>query len=269
MARSPKPRKPSPRPGDPGADSVRQAFAAQMAPGQFFEELFSAVPDTHFFVKNRQSQFVAASRGFAETLGAPSLSALIGRTDHDFTPAYLADAFRRDDRRVIRTGRPLRNRVELVPNNQAIPDWRTTTKIPVRDNRGAVIGLAGTTRALSSGGGAGAVFAELAPALECIRREYAAPLTVTELARRNHVSVSTLERRFRARLGTTPLRYLRKVRVNAASAALRSTDKAIARIAHECGFSDQSSLTRQFRELMHISPAAYRRRFTGHPAETT
>ena len=247
-------------------NTVDGDFLRRMAPGQLFEELFGAIPDTHFFVKNRQSRFVAASHGFAETLGAPSLTALIGKTDHDFTPSYLADAFRRDDLRVLRTGRALRNRVELVPNNQAIPDWRTTTKIPVRDTRNRVIGVAGITRALSSGGGAGAVLADLAPALECIRHEYAAPLTVPQLARRNHVSVSTLERRFRTRLGTTPLRYLRKVRVNAASNALRATDRPIAQIAHDCGFCDQSSLTRQFRQLMHISPAAYRRRFATSPA---
>ena len=205
---------------------------------------------------------MCASDGFISMLGAQSIDEILGKTDHDFTPAYLADSFRKDDLQVMQTGETLQSRVELVPNNDAVPDWRVTTKIPVFGKDGTIIGVAGITRALRQARAIYGPHADLAPVLDHIRNSFAESISVKELASIGNISVSTLERRFKALFGTTPLQYLRKVRINAASQALKTTNNPIATIALDCGFADQSSLTRQFKEFLHIAPHAYRNQFS-------
>jgi len=47
--------------------------------------------------------------------------------------------------------------------------------------------------------------------------------------------------------------------MDAAVRRLREGDDAIARIALDCGYSDQSAFTRQFRQTVGLSPAQFRR----------
>lgn len=68
-------------------------------------------------------------------------------------------------------------------------------------------------------------------------------------------------RAFRKYAGMTPGGYRRSQRVRAASSLLLHSSAPLSRIAHECGFSDQSHLTNVFREATGISPRRYRRAF--------
>jgi AraC-like DNA-binding protein len=68
-------------------------------------------------------------------------------------------------------------------------------------------------------------------------------------------------RAFRRHTGMTPGAYRKRERVRAASALLLDSASPLSRIAHECGFSDQSHLTNVFREVAGISPRRYRRAF--------
>ena len=56
--------------------------------------------------------------------------------------------------------------------------------------------------------------------------------------------------------------YLQKTRLNAACAMLRNSHIDLARIAKDCGFNDQTSMTRLFRLELKITPLKYRRRFS-------
>ena len=64
---------------------------------------------------------------------------------------------------------------------------------------------------------------------------------------------------FRQRFGTTPHRYLIEQRLRRASWQLAHTDKPIAAIAYDAGFSSQSHLTTAFVSAFAVTPAAYRR----------
>lgn len=56
----------------------------------------------------------------------------------------------------------------------------------------------------------------------------------------------------------TPGQLLQKVRMDAAVRSLRESGAAIATIAQDCGYSDQSAFTRQFRQTTGFSPLEYR-----------
>ncbi|HTU70166.1 MAG TPA: helix-turn-helix domain-containing protein [Candidatus Baltobacteraceae bacterium] len=68
-------------------------------------------------------------------------------------------------------------------------------------------------------------------------------------------------REFRRYIRMTPSGFRSRARVRRASELLLSTSTPLARIAQECGFSDQSHLTRAFGAALGLSPAAYRRTF--------
>ncbi len=66
----------------------------------------------------------------------------MGRIDHDFIPAYLADHYTRDDRQVL-SSREIWGRVELILRHPNLPDSDVTPKIPLRAKHGQIVGLTG------------------------------------------------------------------------------------------------------------------------------
>jgi AraC family transcriptional regulator len=78
-----------------------------------------------------------------------------------------------------------------------------------------------------------------------------------------------MARIFRKRYGCSPGDYLRKLRIAAASEELANSDTPIIAIALQNGFSDQSHLTRTFRQYMGVSLAAFRKAQMGQATQST
>jgi len=87
------------------------------------------------------------------------------------------------------------------------------------------------------------------------------PITIAELAHREHVTPRTLIRRFRAATGTSPLRWLLAQRVRQARLLLESTDESPARVAQLSGLGGEANLRHHFARTVGIPPAEYRRAF--------
>lgn len=87
---------------------------------------------------------------------------------------------------------------------------------------------------------------------------YSEALSLSDLADAAHVSVSELGRDFRARLGTTPWRYLTEYRLDRAARLLRATKLPVATVAARTGFASPSHFGKLFRERTGLSPRAYR-----------
>ena len=150
----------------------------------------------------------------------PGPQDIVGKTDYDLSPAFLADQFRLDDEYVL-AGKRIVNRIEMVGQPDGLTVWNVTNKIPLVDDDGAVIGTAGITRRLNTprqdtdrpGSEFGAVLAYM-------RDHYQAPITNRQLARLAHMSVRAFERKFRGSFHLTPQKYLRKLQMRMASRAL-------------------------------------------------
>ncbi|HVG25111.1 MAG TPA: AraC family transcriptional regulator [Thermoanaerobaculia bacterium] len=84
-------------------------------------------------------------------------------------------------------------------------------------------------------------------------------VSLAELARIGGVHPVHLAMTFQRCFGTSVGEYVRALRVERARRALRTTDRSIADIALECGFADQSHLSRVFRKATGMAPAQYRR----------
>lgn len=84
-------------------------------------------------------------------------------------------------------------------------------------------------------------------------------LTVSTLAARLYISESYVSKLFSRQLGCSCREYLNKLRIQKAQNLLEATDLPIGQIMAECGFQNQSSFNRVFRELCGISPREYRK----------
>jgi AraC-like DNA-binding protein len=96
-------------------------------------------------------------------------------------------------------------------------------------------------------------------ALALIHARFAEPLTIDKLAAAAALSPSHLHAEFRRHMGVSPARYLADLRLRTAVERLRTSTRSIAAIALDCGFADQSALTRAMRARMGTTPGAIRR----------
>lgn len=99
----------------------------------------------------------------------------------------------------------------------------------------------------------------LAPVLSYVRQNLDAPLTVPELAARAFMSPSGFYAYFKQHLGTTPLAYVKRVRLNHAGYQLAQTDLPLDAIAQRVGFANPFHLSREFKRQFGVTPSHYRK----------
>jgi signal transduction histidine kinase len=108
--------------------------------------LLSATGERVYF-KDLLSRFLLLSAGWIAAY-APDRAAndLIGKSDFDvFSDEHASAAFR-DEQQIIRTGEPIVGKVELETYGGRTDTWVSTTKMPLRDSRGQIIGTFGISR---------------------------------------------------------------------------------------------------------------------------
>ena len=108
--------------------------------------LLSATGERVFF-KDLLSRFLLVSAGWIAAY-APGRAGedLIGKTDFEVLSGQHAAAAFRDEQQVIRTGEPIVGKVELETYSGRAETWVSTTKMPLRDGRGEIIGTFGISR---------------------------------------------------------------------------------------------------------------------------
>lgn len=111
--------------------------------------LIDALP-VYLFVKDIHSRFVINNLAHLRVLGAAGREEVLGKTDQDFFPAKLAQQYRADEAAVLRSGEPLLEREEPVLDAQGRCLWVLTTKVPLKDSRGQVIGLVGVSQDITA-----------------------------------------------------------------------------------------------------------------------
>lgn len=237
----------------------RQQFLSLLQSEAGFH-LFDHVTDVCLFVKNKELRFMWVNRASVELLGCTRESEVIGQLDENFSPRHLCEQYQQDDKHVLETGNSVVDKVELVRRRDGSIGWYNTTKVPVFAHDGSIIGIAGITRDLKQMSAASERFLGMAPVIETMWTQYARNLTMADLAGMMELSVSQFERQFKKRFGTTPLKYLIQIRVNAACDLLSRTKIPVTRIASETGFYDQSHFTHCFVRAKGITPSDYRAR---------
>lgn len=221
--------------------------------------LFDALVDVLFCAKDTEHRYVTVNSAFVRRTGRRSRREVLGARATDLFPPPLAERYEAQDRRVLRTGRPLHDELELILRPRGREGWYVTTKLPVvRD--GDVAGLVSVSRDLHRPSEDLVEISSLSRVVDLVRRRLDEPLSVAELAAAAGCSTGQLTRRLRRVFGLSPTQFLLRARVDRATSLLAGTDQPIAEIAATCGFYDQAAFTRQFARTTGATPAQYRAR---------
>jgi AraC-like DNA-binding protein len=231
--------------------------AASLADGLL--ELFKDLDDTLFWIKDTRLRIISINRAFAERVNLPEAE-ILGKTDADLYFPELARAFMADDQLVLSTGQPIHRKFELLANRFGGVEWRITTKLPLTDKAGTVVGTTGISRPLRSGydplPGPYAAFARI---VEFAREHLEEGIDVPGIARHAGMSVATLARRFRLHMRISPGEFLAQLRISRACKLLVDSPLNINEIAISCGYDSPSAFSRAFRRQMKTSPTGYRK----------
>jgi len=221
-------------------------------------QLLNPIENLHVWIKDTDGRFVIVNTLFSKRFGYNQASQLIGKTDHDLAPPHLSNHYIEDDQKVLQ-GAVITHQLELMVRSNENASWFRTSKWPIFDLNDNIIGTYGISKQLSLPRSSAAPVRELNIPIEYIQQNYSESISIEKLAEASHVSVSTLERRFKKHLSKTPLQYLVEIRLENARVMIFETEKNLANIAQESGFVDNSHFTRTYKKHFHISPSEDRK----------
>lgn len=182
----------------------------------------------------------------------------MGRTVHDLFEPELAISYRAQDLAVVRSGHPVRRQLELITRPDGSLGWYVTNKTLLRDGDSQPVAIMAVSvdeniPATQPG------MRGLEMAIATVHARFPEPLAVADLAASAGMSVAMLERRMKRLIGQTPRRLIVRVRVEEAVALILRGDQRLARIASECGFTDQAAMSKQVKQVLGVSPRDLRR----------
>lgn len=130
-------------------DSTATQQAMLTSDHELLHALMETVPDNIYF-KDRQSRFIRVSRAFALHQGRKEAHEFIGLTDFDlFSSEHALQAYE-DEQRIMRTSEPIINQEEKETWPDGHVTWVSTTKLPLHDTTGKVVGTFGISRNITA-----------------------------------------------------------------------------------------------------------------------
>ncbi|MCA1963910.1 MAG: AraC family transcriptional regulator [Prosthecobacter sp.] len=226
---------------------------------QFIEQVADLMHDTAFFIKDSEGCYVVVNQSLVERHGLNDKAQMIGKRPCEVCPGDFGRIPTEQDAQVLRTGKPIIERLEMFWRKPNVPVWGLTSKIPVRDDNGRVTGLIGISKDLTALVNRDDVPPGVAKALRYLERSFDEAISPSALAKKAGMSAARFARVIKRIHGISPMQLITKVRITAGSRLLRETDSSIAEIALNCGFADHSAFTRAFRAVTSYSPSEYRR----------
>jgi PAS domain S-box-containing protein len=109
------------------------------------QTLIDSLPD-YIFIKDQQSRFLVNNLAHVQSLGAAHPDEVLGKTDLDIFPVELAQQFYADEQAVMKSGQQLDREETVVHPQTGKTRWLQTTKTPLRDEDGRIVGLVGISR---------------------------------------------------------------------------------------------------------------------------
>lgn len=102
------------------------------------------------FIKDEQYRYLGCSKEFAKLAGLKHVQEVFGKTDYDFFPKKLADKYRRDDERIFHSKKAIIDMLEDLPSKDGYPRFSNTSKYPMYDDKGQILGLYGVGRDITA-----------------------------------------------------------------------------------------------------------------------
>ena len=143
--RNPSPGKPSPE--SQSTDDRRQAEKLALE-NKMLRAVLESMPD-NISIKDLNGRYLFDNSSHCRFLGATNPVEVAGKTVFDFFPASIAAKFHDEDLRVLRSGTAVES-VDETLDGAGNRVWMAVTKMPLRDDAGALMGLVSTTRDITA-----------------------------------------------------------------------------------------------------------------------
>lgn len=233
-------------------------FIDRIASLRYLETMFDRLTDIVFSIKDLDGRYVVLSEAAVARCGLSNKSQAVGLTAFDLFPEPMAQRYTRQDAQLFRSGRPIIDNLDLTLYRDHSTGWCLSTKEPLRDAGGKLIGLVCASQDLHESGRSALIDADFAETVDYMHANLGEPLRVAQLAERSGLTPPQLDRRMKKVFHLPTNQYLLKIRIDAAARMLLDASHPISLIAQQTGFCDQSGLSRCFRQLTGMSPRQYR-----------
>ena len=224
------------------------------------EQLFDHTPDIAFFIKDSEGRYTTVNHSIVERHGFKTKSQMIGCRPYEICPGELGNLLTEQDSQVLRSGRPILDRLELHWYSPNIPGWCLTTKLPIFNDSSKVIGIIGISKDVRAPVAVEEIPDGVAAALRKLEENFSEPLTPSSLAKLAKLPSTRFARIIKRIFSMTPNHLISKTRLTAAARMLRDSNQSVSEISLACGFSDHSAFTRAFRAATGTSPSDFRKR---------
>jgi len=223
------------------------------------DELFDAVTDTVYFLKDRAGRYAAVNLTLVERTGRARKDQLIGLSAEDAFSGPLGKRYGAQDASILGGSPAIKGDLELHLYPGGREGWCLTWKEPLYARSGQILGLVGLSRDVQPASVAPKEARKLAAALRWAQEHLDRPLRIGDLADRAGLSDFQFDQRLRAMFGHSAGQYLTRLRIDRAREKLRRSSAPISEIALDCGYADQTAFARQFRKVVGLTPLQYRR----------
>jgi|GEM_PF-343186 len=95
------------------------------------------------YAKDSEARKILANQADCRNSGVDNVEEILGKTDFDLFPRHIAEQFYQDDLTVLRDGKSIVDREETLGTDNGDERWLRTSKIPMKDSSGKIVGLVG------------------------------------------------------------------------------------------------------------------------------
>jgi len=236
---------------------------------ELLQRVFDALPNAAISIKDAQARYLLVNNTLVLRSGLQR-DGLIGLTSDQ---VFLATNPGGDEQSlaVVRSNVPVIDRLRMYAAPGGERYWCLVSQYPINDPSGAAIGLISIARDLPRPDEKHNGYRRLLSFSKFVEQHLSQKILIAKVAKHAGISVDALERSTKQVFHLTPKQLLMKMRVDRACWLLEKTDDSITDIAIDCGYSDHSAFTRQFKSATHLTPRSYRAsgRAAQHDADST
>lgn len=222
------------------------------------ETLFDLVEDTAFFVKDQMGRYLAVNHSLVKRHGLKSKMDVIGKRPCEICEGEFGRIPSQQDSQVLESGEPMIDHLEMQWFQPNEPVWCFTTKLPILDSLGQVMGLVGTSRDVRAPVATDEIPVSFAKAIQAFQQDPSGKDGVSALAEQAGLTPQRLAKLIKRLFGLTPNQWITQHRISMASRLLFDKEKSISEIAQKCGYYDHSAFTRAFRNATGLTPTEFR-----------